>query len=234
MRVYRSFTHKDAVLRISCDRFDAVTQEVVRQRELLEHYITRHPEFRTSLEPIEVLGDAPAIACRMADAARVAGVGPMAAVAGAMARAAAEAGLAAGAEEAIVENGGDIFLVVTRPVTIGLYAGDAELRDRLAFRIDPERTPVAVCSSSGRMGHSVSLGACDLATVVARDASLADAAATRAANLVRCEADIAPALDTIAGLEAVDGVLIVKDAKLGFKGSLPELIRSGPMGRQPG
>ena len=90
-RTYRSFTHRGAVFRICCDRFDAATAEIVRQRRILEEYIDRHGDFRRALEPVELRADAPEVARRMARAARLVGVGPMAAVAGAMGQCAAEA-----------------------------------------------------------------------------------------------------------------------------------------------
>jgi ApbE superfamily uncharacterized protein (UPF0280 family) len=83
------------------------------------------------------------------------------------------------AEEAVVDNGGDIYLQAVQPVVVSLGTGTSRLADRLAFRVEPEDTPLSICSSSGKMGHSMSLGRCDLATVVAKDAALADAAATR-------------------------------------------------------
>jgi len=225
-RTYRPFQHRGAAFRICCERFDAVTAEIVRQRDILEQYIGRHPSFGSSLEPLELLADAPEVARRMARAAALVGVGPMAAVAGAMAQTAAEAGLAAGAVEVIVDNGGDIYLRAGAPVVVGLYAGSATLGDKLAFSLQPDDTPIAICSSSGRMGHSLSLGRCDLATVVAKDAALADAAATQAANLVETAADVNAALNRIAAIEGVTGVLIVKDDQVGLAGRLPSLVQA--------
>jgi ApbE superfamily uncharacterized protein (UPF0280 family) len=227
-RTYRTFVHREAALRICCDQFDAVTAEVVRQRQILGDYLRRQPEFQSSLEPIELLADAPPIARRMAQAARRAGVGPMAAVAGAVAQFAAEAGLAAGAHEAIVDNGGDIYLRAVEPVVVRLGTGTARLADRLAFLVAPGDTPLSICSSSGKMGHSLSLGRCDLATIVAQDGALADAAATAAANLVRTVADVDAALERIAHIPGVAGVLLVKDDRLGLAGRLPRLIRAQP------
>ena len=224
-RIYRTFTHREAVFRICCDRFDAVTAEIVRQRRTLEDYIDRHPDFRHSLEPLELCTNAPEVAQRMAQAARLVGVGPMAAVAGAMAQCAGEAGLEAGAREAIVENGGDIYLRAAEPVTIGLDTGRAKLTNRLAFSLQAHDTPISICSSSGQMGHSESLGECDLATVVAADAALADAAATQAANLVRIAEDVDPALERITAIEGIDGVMIVKDERVGLAGQLPPLVK---------
>ncbi|MHC4478531.1 MAG: UPF0280 family protein [Planctomycetota bacterium] len=224
-RTYRTFTHKEAVFRICCDRFDCVTLEIVRQRRILEEYIDRHAEFQGSFEPVELRSDAPEIAQRMARAGRLVGVGPMAAVAGAMAQCAAEAALAAGAREVIVANGGDIYLRTMEPVLIGLGTGTVELADRLAFSLEPHDTPISICSSSGKMGHSKSLGQCNLATVVARDAALADAAATQAANLVRTVEDVDAALQRIACIQGIDGVVIVKDERVGLAGRLPALVK---------
>lgn len=224
-RVYRTFVHKEALLHICCERFEAVTREIIRQRALLEAYILRHPDFHDSLEPVAAGADAPEVARRMARAANTVGVGPMAAVAGAMAQLAVEAALRAGAEEAIVDNGGDIYLQTIEPVIIGLYAGRAEQMGQLAFSLRPSDTPLSICSSSGKMGHSLSLGQCDLATVVARDAALADAAATLAANLVSSVADVEPALNQIASIAGVSGVMIVKDGHTGLAGKLPPLVK---------
>ncbi|MHC4694144.1 MAG: UPF0280 family protein [Planctomycetota bacterium] len=224
-RTYRTFRHREAVFRICCSRFDAVTAEIVRQRKILEDYIEAYPDFRDSFEPVKVGNDAPEVAQRMAGAARLVGVGPMAAVAGAMAQFACEAGLEAGAQEAIVENGGDIYLRAAEPVIIALGTGTAELANRLAFSLQADDTPISICSSSGQMGHSESLGECDLATVVAQDAALADAAATQAANFVRTVEDVDSTLERIAGIEGIDGVLIVKDDRIGLSGQLPPLVK---------
>lgn len=224
-RTYRTFTYKEAVFRICCEKFGAVTAEIVRQRGILEEYIGRYPDFRQSLEPLDLLAGAPDVAQSMVRAARLVGVGPMAAVAGAMAQCAGRVALDAGASEVIVDNGGDIYIYAVEPVIIGLKTGTADLADRLAFSLQPDDTPISICSSSGKMGHSMSLGECDLATVVAKDAALADAAATQAANLVRDVDDIDPALDSIAGIEGVDGVMIVKGARVGLAGKLPPLVR---------
>jgi ApbE superfamily uncharacterized protein (UPF0280 family) len=224
-RVYRTFIHKEAVLRICCEPFEAVTQEIVRQRAILEEYIRRHPHFQHSLEPVAVGADAPEVARRMARAANKVGVGPMAAVAGAMAQLAVEDALRAGAEEVIVDNGGDIYLQTVEPVIIGLYPGESGQIGRLAFSLQAYDTPLSICSSSGKMGHSLSLGQCDLATVVAKDAALADAAATLAANLVKDVCDVEPALNQMVSIDGVSGVMIVKNGHVGLAGKLPPLVK---------
>jgi ApbE superfamily uncharacterized protein (UPF0280 family) len=225
MREYRSFAYKGANFRIACPRFERLVREIRRQRNLLEAYIRRQPEFLKALQPLELLPQAPEVARRMAAAALATGVGPMAAVAGAMAQLAAEAALEDGADEAIVENGGDIFLASPAPVLIGLYAGDNGISGLLALEVRREEMPLSVCSSSSRLGHSLSFGDCDLATVAAADGGLADAAATLAGNLVKTESDLAGALERVAAIPGVGGVLIVKNGKVGLAGRLPRLVR---------
>jgi len=232
MTRYQTFRLKDSNFRIRSDAFAQATAAIRRERGLLEAYLERHPEFRTSLVPVGLLPNAPEIARRMAQAASRTGVGPMAAVAGTIAQLAAEAALRAGAAEAIVENGGDLYLASSQEVLVALYAGRSPIGSTLAFAVPAEQLPLAICSSSSRMGHSLSLGDCDLATVVATDASLADAAATLAANLVRTPADIDSALNTILAIPGIAGVLLIKDDRIGLAGDLPPLVRNADAASQ--
>ncbi|MDD2464603.1 MAG: UPF0280 family protein [Desulfobulbus sp.] len=213
-------------MRVACAEFDRVTQAVVSHRRQLERYIARHPEFRTSLVPVVLLEDAPEAARRMAAASVLVGLGPMAAVAGTLAQLGAEAAMAAGCSEAIVENGGDIYIHAESAVTIGLYAGDNAIAEKLAFRVAPERLPLALCSSSSKMGHSLSLGRCDLATVVAKEAALADAAVTLVCNLIKSEHDLTPVLNDVGATAGIEGIFAVHNGKVGMWGDLPELVRN--------
>ena len=43
MRAYRKFSYKDSNFRIAAVCFEALTEEIVRQRQLLEAYILRQP-----------------------------------------------------------------------------------------------------------------------------------------------------------------------------------------------
>jgi hypothetical protein len=226
MRLYRSFSWKETNLRVACAAFDLVTRAVVDHRRLLERYIGRHPEFRTSLVPVVLLAEAPEAARRMAAASTLTGLGPMAAVAGTLAQLGAEAAIGAGCSEAIVENGGDIYIHSTSAVTIGLYAGDNAIAGKLAFRLQPHRLPLALCSSSSTMGHSLSLGRCELATVIAKEAALADAAVTLVCNLIKSERDLMPVLNDVGAIAGIEGIFAVYSGKVGMWGDLPELVRN--------
>ena len=224
-RRFTSFTWNEADLRICSPRTDVIIGEVKRLRAVLEAYIARHLEFKTSLVPIKLLRDAPDIAQRMAEAAESCGVGPMAAVAGVVAEMAARSAVASGAEEAIVENGGDIYLISPNAVSVGLFAGANPLSGRLAFHIESSEMPLSICSSSSRFGHSLSFGKCDLATVVAKSGALADAAATLTGNCVKRIEDIEPTLARVSSIQGILGVLIIKDDRVGFTGNLPRLVK---------
>jgi len=186
-------------------------------RATLEDYIRSHSLFLSSLEPCVVEAYAPSIVKDMAEAARLAGVGPMAAVAGAIAQAVGN-DLLAYTREIIVENGGDIFMKLLSTRLIGVYAGDSPLSGNIALEIAPDETPLGVCTSSGTVGHSLSFGTADAVVVLSPSAALADAAATAVGNKVKTIADIDSAIEAAHNIEGVVGALVIKDDKMGLWG----------------
>lgn len=226
MRVYRTFSWKETNLRVASDAYDVIVQTIMQERRSLERYIARHPEFQTAFVPVILQENPPEAARRMAAASVLTGLGPMAAVAGCLAQLGAEAAMAAGCQEAIVENGGDMYVYAHSEVIIGLYAGASSLGNQLAFRLDPANLPLSLCSSSSKMGHSLSFGRCDLATVVAKDAALADSAVTLVCNRINKESDLVPVLDEVGKIAGIEGIFAVKNGKIGMWGNLPELVRN--------
>ncbi len=97
--------------------------------------------------------------------------------------------------EVIVENGGDIFLKTSQAATVALYAGNSPLSLKVGILLAAAMTPLGVCTSSGTVGHSLSLGRADAACVLAADTALADAAATALGNRVKVPDDIPAALE---------------------------------------
>ncbi len=199
-----------------------VREVVLQERARLEGYIAAHPAFLTTLTPWPEDPFAPGVVREMIAAGARVGVGPMAAVAGALA---ARVGIALAplTEEVIVENGGDIYLRVTQPATVALFAGKSPLSHRVGLRIEPAWSPLGVCTSSGTVGHSLSLGRADAACVVARDAALADAAATALGNRVKDAGDVAAALEWAAGIPELLGAVVIVGDKLGARGQV-ELV----------
>lgn len=200
------------------DLSDMAEDLVVRARREIEGFIHSHPHFAETYIPIDVPADAPDIVARMAEAARVARVGPMAAVAGAIAEYVAR-GLSERSPNVIVENGGDIFVMGDADRTVALWAGENGIRS-VGIVIPAGLQPVAVCTSSGRIGHSTSFGQADAVTVLARNGSLADAVATALANGVRTPDDIEAAIEAARRLHGVLGVLVTIDGHIGAWGNV--------------
>lgn len=194
--------------------------EARRLRGEIMAHAALHPEFLTSLYPLPAPQGAPLIVRRMCDAATLTAVGPMAAVAGAVAQGVAEA-LAQTSPDVIVENGGDLYALSTTERTIGILA-DPSHGVALGVTVAPHEFPVSFCASSGRIGHSLSFGAGDLVAVRARDASLADAAATALCNRLRSSRDLAAITDQAMAWEGIgiEGVFAQCDGRIALWGRM--------------
>ena len=205
--------------RFSPELVSWVENFIKEQRAHLEAYIMRDPDFKTTLVPHELLLDAPAIAVEMAGASHLAGVGPMAAVAGTFAQVVGKA-LAKRSRDVIIENGGDIFIKTARPRKIGIFAGNSPFSHKIALEIQPNQTPLGICTSSGTVGHSLSFGKSDAVIILAPSAPLADAVATAAGNLVQNEEDVQKAVDFAASIPGVTGAIAIKGEKLAAWGQI--------------
>jgi hypothetical protein len=192
---------------------------VLKYRRHLERYIEQNPDFLTSLKPLLLAAQAPNIVKDMIEAGNHAGVGPMAAVAGAIAEYVGKE-LLAFSPEIIVENGGDIFLKILRKRTVGIFAGDSPLTGKVGLEINPQDTPLGVCTSSGTVGHSLSFGKADAVVVVAASAALADAAATAIGNRVSQPDDINGAIEFGRSIGGLKGIVIIMGSNIGAWGDL--------------
>ncbi len=163
---------------------DAVSlcyDRAVRRFEgLLAELVAELPALRSEHAPL----DGP-IARKMARAVapfRPAFITPMAAVAGAVAEAVLGVMVAPGISRAYVNNGGDIAFHLEPGASLSCAIATATgMADRIIIR---HADPVRGIATSGWRGRSWSLGIADSVTILARTASMADAAATIIANAV--------------------------------------------------
>jgi uncharacterized protein len=209
----------DLLIRARRTLKDKALDSVLKHRASLETYIGHHPLFLTTLEPYEAEDEAPAIVKEMARVARLTGVGPMAAVAGAIAEAVGK-DLLAFSPEVIVENGGDIFVKIAKKRLVGIYAGLSAFTRKVALEIRPRETPLGICTSSGTVGHSLSLGGADAVVVLSPSATLADAAATALGNMVKGAGDIPGAIEKAQGIDGLRAVVIIVGDKMGVWGKV--------------
>ena len=198
---------------------DKTLDSVLKHRGSLESYIGHHPLFLTTLDPYQAEAEAPAIVKEMARVSQLTGVGPMAAVAGAIAEAVGR-DLLAFSPEVIVENGGDIFLKISNKRLVGIYAGQSSFTKKIALEIMPRETPLGVCTSSGTVGHSLSLGSADAVVVLSPSTALADAAATALGNMVKAADDIPRAIEKAQSIEGLRGLVIIVGDKMGVWGKV--------------
>lgn len=213
------FKETDLLIRADKNLFWEAKASVVKYRHQIETYIDMNPSFQKSLIPIQEASHLPEIVREMVLTSGLAGVGPMAAVAGAIAEAVSR-DLLPFSQEVIVENGGDIYLATARERIIGIYAGSSPLSMKIGIMIDPEKTPLGICTSSGTVGHSLSFGKADAVCVLSASAALADAAATAVGNIVREKRDIERGLERGKEIEGVTGVLIIVGEKMGAWGDI--------------
>lgn len=199
---------------------DAVAAYVAELRGQIKAWMLLAPDFRTSLVPVPTPVSAPEIARRMAHGADLAGVGPFAAVAGAVAQMTAER-FAAASPDIIVENGGDIYMCSCRDRVVGLLPDPAG-GEMIGVVVKAADCPVSLCSSSATIGHSLSLGVGDIATVRARDASLADAAATLFGNMLQGPDDVVRVTERAAAMArlGIEGVFAQCGGRVGIWGNM--------------
>jgi len=209
----------DLLISAETDLSQEALTVVWKYRNQIEKYIARDPQFKESLVPYSVDLLAPPIVKEMAAAGREAGVGPMAAVAGAMAEFVGR-DLRDQSPQIIVENGGDIFLATKVKRKISIFTEKKSLPSYVDFWIDPGKTPLGICTSSGTEGPSFSFGRADAVMVISSSAAIADAMATAAGNRVRSRKDIPRVLDFFREARHVMGGAVFADGEMGFWGDL--------------
>ena len=235
------------------DELQAIALRLVdKYRSQIEDYIREDPGFRGALEPYWVPRSAPEIVREMSFAAEKASVGPMAAVAGAIAEMVgkdimngridesmlAECGpygvhsdvMSRLPREILVENGGDLYIVCDRVRNVAIYAGGSPLSMRVGLQLQPGDTPLGICTSSGKVGHSLSFGNADAAVVLSPSAALADACATALGNALKRPEDMQRALEDIGRVKGVTGAVAIMGELLGVWGRVTLVTFQGDAG----
>ena len=188
-------------------------------RQDIEKYIEAFPEFKTTLSSFKMQGNPCAIVKEMIEKSSALDIGPMACVAGALAEYIGKdlLGLTDGL---VVENGGDVFIKKQGRILLGIYAGPSSRINEFLLSIENTGPYLGICSSSSLLGHSLSLGRADMATVVSDSSIFADGLATKLANMVHDEDDIDEALAFARRFSLTKAVSLVKGQKIGVWGGV--------------
>lgn len=207
-----------------------LNEYIIYIRNELENYILKDQDFLLALEPIKRDGNLPLIVKTMVESSNIADVGPMACVAGTISEMSLDYLIANDSRYSIIENGGDIAMINNEEVLCGIYSNNEVLGNDIAFKIKSRKKPLGICTSSGKIGHSLSFGTSDSVTVISKSASIADGLATRIANEINGESSE----DKVSnGLECgedykefFEGALIISDDHVGTIGKLPKIVET--------
>lgn len=180
------------------DLRDQIAACVHELRGIIKAHIAFRPDFLNSMVPLEPPPGIHPLIAGMYKASAVTGVGPMAGVAGTIAQAVADR-FKDQSPEILVENGGDLYLHSARERVVAILS-DPSGPAGLGVRLASEDFPLSLCSSSAKIGHSVSLGKGDLAVAGARNGAFADCAATALCNMLQGPDDLKRAMDRAASL----------------------------------
>ena len=192
---------------------------LVDLRRAMDAYLLMDPQYKAALQPYDAGLEAPDILKEMSRVSHKTGIGPMSAVAGAVALKVAEFLKSRyGVKEVIVENGGDIYADATADMDIAVFAGQSPLSEKVGLHIPASAFPCGICTSSGTVGPSLSLGKADAMLIVCRDVLLADSYATAMANRIKTVSDLEPVIESIQSIPDILGALAVKDDKLAVSG----------------
>ena len=232
---YMNFSHIDldeTHIRLTTDLDDHnLKSYIYKLRRDLKNYISINSDFLLSLEPVKIDDEnLPAIVKTMWESSISADVGPMACVAGSISELSLNYLIENDSEYSIVENGGDIAIINNESVLCGIYSNNQVLGNNIAFKIKARKKPLGICTSSGKIGHSISFGDSDSVTVISKSPSIADGLATRIANDVNgatSEDKVFNGLETCDNFkEFFEGVLIISGNHVGTVGKLPEIVES--------
>ena len=118
----------------------------------------------------------------------------------------------------IVENGGDIYAEANADMDIAVFAGQSPLSEKIGLHIPAADFPLGICTSSGTVGPSLSLGRADAVMIVCKDVMLADSYATAMANRIQSVNDLQPVIDRITNTPDILGAIAVKDDRMAICG----------------
>ena len=192
---------------------------LVELRRTMDAYLLMNPGYKTALTPYDAGLEAPEILKSMSGVSHKTGIGPMSAVAGAVAlKVAGFLKSRYDVNEVIVENGGDIYAQASTDMDISVFAGQSPLSEKIGLHIPAGSFPLGICTSSGTVGPSLSLGRADAVMIVCKDVMLADSYATAMANCILSINDLQPVIDRIQNIPDILGAIAVKDDRMAITG----------------
>ena len=226
-------SYKDSDLWVASDVFDYSAKEkikneilgkIIKEREKIETYIKTNKDFLISFSPIKWDYFAPRLVKLMIQTSFLAKVGPMASVAGAFSFLTSLV-INKYSKNYYIENGGDLYIKSSKKeIKVCLNAWENIFSEKFSLLIPAKDTPLGISSSSGKFGHSISLGKADLVCVACKSPILSDAYATKLANMVETKDDIQKVLDFTENEQKILSVVIIVEDQIGIKGKFEIML----------
>ena len=218
---------KETAVTIICDEsyLESVKNSIFEAREIIEKKIHEDPFFKNTFEPYSSKKDDDFLIKRMCDASLLANVGPMASVAGAIGEYCVKKVISEGCEHIVFDNGGDIALYSNKTVNVGLFSENNHFKD-LILKVPGSKEILGICSSSGKIGPSISFGNSSICTVISKNVTLADACATSLGNLITNSEKntLSESIEKIYSVDEIDGCICIADKNIAMIGDVPELV----------
>lgn len=223
---YLRIIYKEANLLIASESISAINiglSRFIEERNSIQSFLDKHPEFIYALEPLDFNEDLPLAIALSVKNSKKAGVGPMASLPGALADLALESMLHNGVENAIVENGGEISMKINRKTIVGVYTGR---EFNFGLILDKPHERIGISTSSSSVSHALSFGDADAAVVIAENAALADAVSTRVGNMIKsdCSESIEKAVKLACSISGVLGCIIYSNNLISFGGEVKPIV----------
>jgi uncharacterized protein len=225
---FKSFevVHLETNLWIGCDVASFSTQmigfslELIKDlRQVFDEYIKHNPGFKLSFLPLLSDPNAHTLIQEMLEISQIANVGPMAGVAGAFAEYTGKRIIEEfSPKELVVENGGDIFFSITNELKLSIYAGNSPLSEKVGVCIEPQHSPLGVCTSAGTVGPSKSFGNADAMMIACKSTTLADAYASFFGNQIKLPTDVAPVIEATSKYPDIISAAAICGDKFGLTG----------------
>jgi ApbE superfamily uncharacterized protein (UPF0280 family) len=200
------------------DLYDEARAAAIKYWEQVEAYVVRHSAFKTSLVPLPVSPDAPALIKSIGNACEAAGVGPMTALAGALVEAIA-ADLKVMTSEIAVTAEGESFVVGGRPK---IFLVDPARRGSggIGVRVD-SHTTYSFYTSLGRIKSDPAIGKARAVAVLAERGGLGGAAGSAIGSAMHRTGDVDRAMEVARRLSGVFGaVVLAGEDRIGLWGDL--------------
>ncbi|MBO3840528.1 MAG: UPF0280 family protein [Candidatus Brockarchaeota archaeon] len=229
---YLRTTYKEADLLIASESISTINiglSRFIEERNSIQSFLDKNPEFIYALEPLDFKGELPLAISLSVESSKKAGVGPMASLPGALADLALESMLRSGAENAIVENGGEISMKMNRKTIVGVYTG--RIFNFGLILDNSSYGKIGISTSSSRVSHALSFGDADAVVVIAENAALADAVSTRVGNAVKsgCSQSMEEAVKLACSINGVKGCVVYSNDLISFGGNVkPIMLKSSP------